>query len=380
MALLSELPSKLTDKINLRSKNNSLRIIDTLNSAIDFYSNDYLGFAQSQEIFNSAHHYLMEHSNFQNGSTGSRLLSGNHSLFEQLESQLAKIHDSQSALVFNSGYAANLGLLSTIPQKNDTVLYDKLCHASMRDGIRLSHAKAYGFKHNDLNQLEKKLIKHQSKGAHIYILTESVFSMDGDSPDLNALIQLSEKYQARVIIDEAHAFGVFGYGLVQTLNLQKKIFARVITFGKALGCHGAVVLGSHNLKVFLSNFARPFIYTTAMPPIAIATIIIAYKQLNNDQNSALIDNIKHFRKTLHLLGLNSLFIESFSAIQCCLISGNERVKSMAQALQQKNFAIKPILSPTVILGQERLRFCLHSFNTENQITTLLTQLKLLINQ
>jgi 8-amino-7-oxononanoate synthase len=376
MPELNNISKKLSNKLNLRIKSDSLRSLNQSNPGIDFYSNDYLGLAQNKEIYKRSHQYLLEHNYFENGSTGSRLISGNHPLFIKVENQLAKYHQTPSALIFNSGYDANLGLLSSIPQRGDIVIYDQLCHASIRDGLRLSNAKAIGFEHNDMHSLENKLIKHsKNKNSDVYIVTESIFSMDGDAPDFQQLLKLSEIYQARVIIDEAHALGVYEYGLVQKLGLQDSIFARVITFGKALGCHGAVVLGSTELTEYLVNFARSFVYTTALPPIALAHIKIAYEQLNDHSIQPLLDNISYFKKSIKDLNIKHLFIESDSAIQSCVISGNEGVKSIASILQKNDFNVKAILSPTVPVGQERLRFCIHSFNSKNEISCVLELLK-----
>lgn len=372
------MPQKLRDKLYHRSQTNSLRVLNSLNSGIDFYSNDYLGLAQNKELLEKAHQYLLNHKISQNGSSGSRLLSGNHVLFKQLESELAQVHDSESSLIFNSGYDANLGLLSCIPQRGDLVLYDQFSHASIRDGLRLSNAKAIAFTHNDMQSLENKLIKHSQKisdNCCIYIVTESIFSMDGDAPDFKQLVKLSNKYHVRLIIDEAHAFGVFGLGLIQELGFQNSIFARVVTFGKALGCHGAVILGSNELTNYLVNFARPFIYTTALPPIALVHIKVGYAYLAEHSNQKLISNIGSFKDSIRKLNIEYLFIESNSAIQSCIISGNERVKSIASKLQKNNFNVKAILSPTVPEGQERLRFCIHSFNTQNEICAVLELLK-----
>ena len=165
----------------------------------------------------------------QNGATGSRLLSGNHSIYKAIEEQIAHFHQSQSALIFNSGYDANLGFFSAVPQKGDFILYDSLCHASIRDGIQLSHAKAYKYNHNDFEDLEHLILKFKTLQTTIYIVTESVFSMDGDTPNLEELVALSQKHQTYLIIDEAHALGVYGnkgQGLVQDLNLQDQVFAR----------------------------------------------------------------------------------------------------------------------------------------------------------
>src|SRR5690606_7718543 len=251
---------------------------------------------------------------------------------------------------------------SSVPQKEDVVLYDEYIHASIRDGMRLSNAKAYKFKHNDLSHLESLISRHKDDAGEIYIVTESVFSMDGDSPDLVQLIRLSEKHHCRLIVDEAHALGVFGNtgeGLLQQLGMQDNVFARIMTFGKGLGCHGAAVLGSAQLKDYLVNFARSFIYTTALPPHSLATIYTAYSHLKNNTSikNRLIDNISFFTSKIDELSLSNYFIPSSSAIHCAVIPGNEKVKNISSVLQQKDFDVKAILSPTVPEGQERLRFC-----------------------
>ena len=207
----------------------------------------------------------------------------------------------------------NIGLLSCVPQRGDTILYDYLSHASIRDGIRLSFANNYSFAHNDVADLEKKL---QTAKGNIFIVTESVFSMDGDVAPLTELVDSATKYNAHIIVDEAHATGVIGNngeGLVQVLNLQNKIFARVHTFGKACGCHGAAVFGSNKLRDYLINFARSFIYTTSLPPNAIAAISESYKifpTLNIDREH-LHQLISLFNKTT----IRYSKIQSFSPIQ-----------------------------------------------------------------
>ncbi len=265
-----------------------------------------------------------------------------------------------------------------MPQRNDIVLYDELCHASIRDGIIMSHAKAFKFNHNDYEDLESKIIelKFKYKTSEFYIATESVFSMDGDCPNLQELIIISENYNVHLVIDEAHALGVIGakgQGLVQELQLQNKVFARIITFGKGLGCHGAAVLGSQNLKEYLVNFARSFIYTTGLSPHSVATILVAYHQLENDtiQIGKLRENIIHFNQEKQMLGLRQMFVRSKSAIQSAIIPGNQNVKNIAKQIQEKGFDAKAILSPTVPEGQERLRICLHSYNSKDEISEML---------
>ena len=378
---MKKLPEILSNKLALRLQNNALRQLPKATNLIDFASNDYLGFSNSQSIFEETHQYLVANNQIQNGATGSRLLSGNHSVYQEAERLITQFHQSPAALIFNSGYDANVGFFSAVPQKGDLIVYDELCHASIRDGIQLSNAKAYKFQHNDLEDLERLLIRYPD--TTIYIVTESVFSMDGDTPNLEELVRLAEKYNSYIVVDEAHALGVFGEkgeGLVQSLQLQDIVFARIMTFGKGLGCHGAAILGSEDLKSYLVNFARSFIYTTGLSPHSVATIVIAYKHLEKatDHQQQLKNNIAHFNQEKNRLSLKPLFVRSKSAIQSAIIPGNERVKSIAQQLQGKGFDVKPILSPTVPEGQERLRFCLHSFNSEKDISEVLQLLSTLI--
>ena len=373
---MKNFPKSLSQKLQQREHNSAVRKLSLSNDLIDFSSNDYLGFANSEVIFQETHRYLIDNTIIQNGATGSRLLSGNHSVYQEAERYIAGFHQSESALIFNSGYDANVGFFSSVPQRNDVILYDALCHASIRDGIQMSNAKAYRFQHNDYEDLEKYIQKFITKNSEVYIATESVFSMDGDSPDLEKLVQLSEKYSCHLVVDEAHALGVFGEkgeGVIQSLGLQDKIFARIMTFGKGLGCHGAAVLSSEDLKNYLVNFARSFIYTTGLSPHSVATILIAYQHLEKEKKAITIlkKNIVHFNQEKSLLGIKPLFIRSKSAIQSSIIPGNEKVRSIAKQLQEKGFDVKPILSPTVPEGQERLRFCLHSYNSEKEISEVL---------
>lgn len=369
-------PKSLEKKLKLREEQNALRTLPSSNILIDFASNDYLGFAKNEDIFHETHQFLLDKNCKVNGATGSRLLSGNHKVYEETEAFIAQFHKVESSLIFNSGYDANLGLFSSVSQRNDVILYDELCHASIRDGIQMSNAKAFKFQHNDLEDLEKLILKFTSDTTELYIVTESVFSMDGDTPNLEQMISIAEKYGAYMIVDEAHALGVFGNqgeGVVQTLGLQDKIFARVITFGKGLGCHGAAVLGSELVKNYLVNFARSFVYTTGLSPHSVATILLSYKTLEKEKIAieTLKSNIVFFNQEKVRLGLKPIFVYSKSAIQCAIVPGNEKVKNIANQLQQKGFDVKPIVSPTVPEGQERLRFCLHSYNSQNEISNVL---------
>jgi len=377
---MQNLPKQLAAKLEERVAANALRQTGTIGSAIDFSTNDYLGFAQSEELFDAAHRYLVEAGIKINGSTGSRLITGSHGLYDVAEEMIAAFHQAESALIFNSGYDANVGFFSSVPQKGDVVLYDEYIHASIRDGIGLSNASAYKFPHNDTEALYKLVERHRSKGDELYIVTESVFSMDGDTPNLAAFADMAKRYKCRLVVDEAHALGIFGKngeGLLQVHCNPDDVFARIVTFGKGLGCHGAAVLCSGALRTYLINFARSFIYTTALPPHTLAAIICAYRLMKEreDIRTALHDIIMHFKWESERLNLTG-FILSFSAIHCIVVHGNEKVKRMALILQEAGFGVKPILSPTVPAGQERLRFCVHAYNTKEQVTKaleLLTQ-------
>lgn len=372
-------PEKLHKKLQQRKAKNSLRELPVIASLIDFSSNDYLGFAKCDVLFAATHHYLVSNGYTQNGATGSRLLSGNHELYSQLENQLKHVHGAE-ALLYNSGYDANVGFFSAVPQRNDLVLYDEYVHASIRDGIKLSAAKAYAFKHNNLTDLVNKLQRHTTFEA-VYVVTETVFSMDGDSPDLLAITQLCANYNAHLVVDEAHALGVFEYGLMQQLGLTETVFARIVTFGKAMGCHGAAVLGSKILKEYLTNFSRSFIYTTGLPPHTLAAISASYKKLITAEATfvQLQNNIQFFKKQCLQFGVKHLFIESNAAIQSCVIPSNEKVKMASKLLSNHGFDVRPILSPTVPEGQERLRFCIHSYNTQEEIKQVLNLLCTFIN-
>lgn len=377
---MSPLPKKLQHVLATRKKEETFRTLNSIEGLIDFLSNDYLGFATNETLFSKTFQLLLTESVASNGSGGSRLLSGNHKLYNRLEPLLANFYKSDAALVFNSGYDANMGLFSALPQRGDLVFYDEYVHASIREGIRMSNAKAYSFLHNDLSSLKEKIdlntARNEQKDSTVYIVTESVFSMDGDTPDLKAFAKYAKSNTYNLIVDEAHAVGVLGKngeGLIPELKLEKDVFARTVTFGKAYGCHGAAVLGSNDLKDYLVNFAKPFIYTTALTPHTLATIITAHEQmgdLGKEPNKLLKEHIDFFKKQLKAHKIEQLFIPSDTAIQGCIISGSKKAKLVSKKLIDKGFNVKAILSPTVPEGQERLRICLHSFNSKEEIGLL----------
>lgn len=364
--------ANLKRKLEERGKRLSLRTLKVPDYPIDFCSNDYLGLARNQE-FQRQIEFLIKEKNLSHGSTGSRLLSGNYTFIEETEKQIADFHQAEAALIFNSGYDANLGLMSCIASRGDLILYDNLIHASLRDGIRLSLASSASFTHNDVNALEDKLRKCKS---NCFVVIESVYSMDGDEAPLAAITDTCKRYSAHLIVDEAHATGVVGKrgeGQVQQAGLQQDCFARIHTFGKALGVHGAAVLGSDILKQYLINYARSFIYTTALSPASVAAIAIAYHYLPrmNSERAHLQKLIEHFQKAMFRFEK----LISHTPIQVLVTPGNNNATNIAGDLQQKGFDIRPILYPTVPEGKERLRIVLHGFNSMDELDMLIEALR-----
>jgi len=353
--------------LDSRELESTYRKLGILNKNVDFSSNDYLGLARNERLNERVKWRFDKTESKSLGSGGSRLLSGNYPELEELEALLAKIHGQEAALVFNSGYVANLAIFSSIPKKSDLILYDDLIHACIKEGARLSYAKHQSFRHNDLVDLKRKILLAD---GNIFVAVESIYSMDGDFAPLLALVVLCEETGANLIVDEAHSTGVFGdngAGLVSQLGLDSRVFLKTHTFGKGIGVHGAVVVGNRMIKEYLINFSRPFIYTTSLPPHSTLSILESYKFieefgfLQNDLN----ENIFLFSQTvLH----SSSPINS--PIQSIVIRGNDAVKVAANKLQNLGFDVKPVLSPTVKKGTERLRVCIHSHNSKEEIIAL----------
>ncbi|MEO8760192.1 MAG: pyridoxal phosphate-dependent aminotransferase family protein [Bacteroidia bacterium] len=368
---MNDFPKKLLSLLDKRKSENNFRALTLpATNLIDFSSNDYLGFSKNEELKKLKDSFIKQYNINAQGSTGSRLITGNSLIHQDCEKQIANFHHAEKALLFNSGYDANVGVLSSVLQRGDVVLYDELCHASIIDGMRLSFASAYKFKHNDVAHL-LELIEKNKTASTIYVVTESVFSMDGDCALLKEISDLCKKQNAFLIVDEAHAIGVYGEqgrGLCHKLGIEQDCFARIYTFGKAMGAHGAAVVGSTDLYNYLVNFARPFIYTTALPATSVALIMASYQLLQNtNQTKNLQENISLFNQLTSTLQNK---ITSNSAIHCFLIGGNQQVINASKQLIEKGFDVRAIKSPTVKIGSERLRICLHATNTKEEFTAL----------
>ena len=359
-----QIPAKLREKINRRKKEGKLIQLINLDGLIDFYSNDYFGVSEIPH----------QPSNLKAGATGSRLISGNYEYLEALEDYFAAFFGYEAGLVFGSGFDANLGIYSSILERGDIILTDGLIHASIKDGIRLSFAKSYSFKHNDLKSLESKLKLGNNSGA-TYVVVESVYSMDGDIAPLAEMSELCKKYGAYLIVDEAHSGGVIGdkgRGLTHELSIDKDVFIKLITFGKAYGSAGAVILCSAELREYFINFCRPFIYTTGVSAVAadrmrqgfeaVAEMEVERKQIR--------DNIRYFRTVAQQKNLH--MVDSSTAIQSIIIPNLNDLIAKVTALVEDGLAVRPIVAPTVPEGMERIRVCIHSFNTREQIDKLLS--------
>lgn len=360
----------LSDRLLLREQRGNLRELPRNQQLlIDFCSNDYLGLSRSKRLKSL---FIEEIQKIEMlGATGSRLLSGNSFYAEQLEEKIATFHGFESGLLVGSGYLGNLALAS-LPSKDDRVFFDSEIHASLRNGIRFCQSSAFPFRHNDLNHLEKRLqVSMDCRSRWIFV--ESIYSTSGHLAPLEELSLLAERYQAKLIVDEAHAVGIFGpsgKGLVFEKGLTRKVFALLVTFGKALGTYGAIILGRASLKRFLINFGEPCIYTTALPSYALSAIYCAYQMLPEveEERSSLYQLIKTFEK---FSGKGSK-----TPIQALPFPGNEAAKQMALKLMKGGFDVKPLLSPTIRKGKEVLRICLHSYNKKNEIEALFKCLRI----
>lgn len=352
------------EALEKRKESGTLRVLKSQKEGVDFYSNDYLGLAGNKDFQQILLKKINENPELLKGSTGSRLISGNSLTVAETEECIAKEHQYESALLFSSGYNANLALFSALPTRHDTIIVDEKIHRSVHDACRMSNAKKLKFRHNDVEDLERVLKKQTGL---CYVAVESLYSMDGDIAPLKEIAEITAKYNTQLIVDEAHAFGVFGNGFVSEFNLQEKVSATVVTYGKAMGTHGAAILTNDFIKSYLINFASPFIYTTSAHDFLWMSIFSGYEFLkaNSKLSVQLQKNIKIFREQ-NLVTPSS----EKSPIQAIIIPDNHQLKTLQNALSESGLLTYAVFSPTVKEGTERLRICLHSFNTEEEILKL----------
>ncbi len=352
----------------------------SLPTGIDFTSNDYLGYAGGRVHLFEQQLFLSE---FSWSGIASRLLRGHHPIWEEVEAELAQWHGAEATLMMTSGYVANEGLLSTIIEPQDWVASDEYNHASIIDGLRLAKAQKYIFRHNDLNHLEdglRQAFQSSSSNQQRFIVTESLFSMEGDTSPLTELTELAERYDAHLIVDEAHATGCLGEngsGLVDALGLRSKVLATMHTGGKALAVSGAYICGSAQLKELLVNKCRHFIFTTALPPQVGLRWLQALPIVKAD---------KEGREQLHKNGTRLRGMLSEIGFGACgehyvvpLVVGEDRhAVALAHRFQEAGFDVRAIRPPTVPHGTARLRISVHADHTPADVERLLVPLTQII--
>ena len=367
------LPPKLTHLLTQRARSGLLRTPKVL-SGIDFMSNDYFGWAKQVDTGTG----------LALGGSGSRLISGHTDALEVLEQRAAADWGGDQALFFPSGYTANVGFFASVPQRGDVVLADAHVHASIVDGLRLSMAHTFKFAHNDLHDLNTKAVHARAKmhpDGVLFVVTEGLFSMDGDSAPLTAMADWCAEFGAYLVVDEAHSTGVYGErggGLVQDLGLENQVWARLLTLGKAMGRQGAFWLVDQPLKSFLVNYARSLIYSTAPSPAEVGHItqaMIWAQERGPGARAQLAERIQFFRDTAQKLGVLDRLWPAIGPIQAWRCPSEQSAIQWAEDLQKSGYAVKAILPPTIPEGSARLRLCIHADHTDQEITGLLSLLK-----
>jgi len=347
----------------------------TTSSGIPLGSNDYLGLATHPRLKQAIQHAVEE--DLRVASTGSRLLSGNHERWEQLESEFASWVEAEEAVYFPSGYAANIGLLSSVLTRDDTVFSDAANHASLIDGIRLSRAKRVVFPHGDLNFLEDALRRDRTTGKRV-IVVESIFSMEGDHAPLADLVALCETFDAYLIVDEAHSTaveGIAGRGPIHVLVRSERVLATVHPCGKALASMGAFIAGSKTLREFLINHSRTFIFSTALPPYCAAHVseALSLARRAHKERTHLHQLSEYLRRGLRAAGFDTG--RSDSQIVPVILGTNDAAIRFAAALSEAGFAVRPIRPPTVPAGSSRLRLSLNASLSMENLDTVLNTLR-----
>jgi glycine C-acetyltransferase len=341
---------------------------------LNFCSNNYLGLANHPALREAAKVAI---DRYGCGAGASRLISGNMTLHEELESKIAELKGTEAALVFNSGFQANTGVIPVLVGEGDVVLSDALNHASIIDGCRLSRAKILVYRHCDMNELERGLKKSLPNSRKL-IVTESLFSMDGDEAPLADMVSLAEQYGAIVMVDEAHATGVYepnGAGIVAKLGLGERVLVQMGTLGKALGGFGAYVAGSKALRELLINRCRSFIFTTSLPPTVMAMAIAAINLIEKEpeRRRTLRNNCQLLRGGLESLGYS--LGTSQSQILPLMIGDATQCMKLSEDLLQRGLFAQGIRPPTVPQGTSRLRITLMATHTAEHIDQALRVFK-----
>ncbi|KKO46455.1 7-keto-8-aminopelargonate synthetase [Arsukibacterium ikkense] len=344
---------------------------------LNFSGNDYLGLATAPEVLQA---FADGAAKYGAGSSGSPLLTGQHKVHQQLSDTLCDWLEVERTLLFSSGFAANQAMLLTLADQQDVLLLDKLSHASLIDAARHSNAHFKRFAHNDLSALNSLLAQQRALAQQPLVVTEGVFSMDGDSPDLPAMLALCQQYDAPLLLDDAHGLGVSGpegQGSAAAQGMAtSELFCLMANFGKALGVGGAFIAGSKTVLDYLEQFGRHYIYSTALSPALCAAVLksIELCRSQNWRREQLQQNIGLFRK----LAADLPLLSSHTAIQGMLLGSNERAIAASDQLKQAGIWLSAIRPPTVPAGSARLRITLSSQHTAHDITLLVQQLRQLV--
>lgn len=347
---------------------------------LNLAGNDYLGLATNRCLLETFYQQQRETNLLERyglGSTASRLMTGNTHPYGQLERQLRQLYQAEAALVFNSGYHINIGILPALTTKQDLILADKLCHASLIDGMRLSRAKVVRYPHLDYAAIEQLLAKERQKYRQVIIVTESIFSMDGDTADLAELVRIKDRFQAALYVDEAHGVGIRGEngcGLAEEQGVHQQIEILTGTFGKAFGGQGSFVVGTAALIDYLLNTARSQIFSTGLPPVSVHWLCFVLEQipLMREQRTKVEQMAARFRSALRDQGLRT---DGDSNIVPVLVGDAARTVAAAERVCEAGYWVKAVRPPTVPAGTSRLRLSLNAAMNWEQLAPLPSLIK-----
>lgn len=357
---------------NIEYKTGKYLSIDGRN-LLNFSSNDYLNISTDRDLLNEFIEKYKNHEEFILSSTSSRLLTGTSTVYKKLENNLAKIFNKEACLIFNTGYQCNLGVVSSLVNRDDVIFSDKLNHASIIDGMRLSSAQFFRYKHFDYNNLEELLIKHRNEYKKAIIISESVFSMDGDIADIKKLIELKKKYNCLLMIDEAHAFGIYGKnlaGIADRDNILNDVDIITATLGKSFASMGAFCVSNRTIIGYLINKANSFIFSTAIPPVNIMwSNFLIEEKFNTVRQKA--EKLNTLIKEAH----NYIKDNGETQIVPVIIGKNDKTVKIAEQLRAKGFYILPVRPPTVPVNTSRLRLSLTADITFDEFKTIIDTVK-----
>jgi glycine C-acetyltransferase/8-amino-7-oxononanoate synthase len=344
-----------------------IRLLDSEDKLLDFSSNDYLALSEHPEVISASAKYLEM---FGAGAGGARLMSGDLEINHLLEQKIAKLKSKEAALIFGSGYLANIGIIPALVGRGDLIITDRLSHASIYDGCLLSGARTIRFRHNDLEHLEQILQKNRSQYNNCLLVVESIYSMDGDRCPLVELTLLKKHFDFFLMVDEAHATGLYGEngaGIIEEDNVSQKVDIAMGTFGKALGSYGAYAAASQELVDFLVNKARTFIYSTALPPAVVgATLASLYLVESEPQlRIELHAKVAFFKKQLRKKGFKN--DPGPSQIVPVMVGDSTKAIAIAEELRENHIYVKAVRPPTVPEGSARLRFSITRYHQENDL-------------